>query len=80
MQDHVGTLNRHFFNQLPHTVAREVMAILLRSQGIREYDRRMLERLVVSAKTGSVGQQFPIKKGWSLVVQKQQLALQEPER
>lgn len=80
IQDQAGTINRHFFNQLPHSVAREVLAMLLRSHGIREYDRRMLERLVVSAKTGRAGQQFPIKKGWYLVVDKQLLALQAPER
>lgn len=80
VQEVAGTLDRHGFTQLPHSVAKEAMAMLLRSNGIREYDRRMLERLVVSAKTGRVGQQFPIKKGWYLVIQKQQLALKAPER
>ena len=80
MQDQPGTINRAFFNQLPHAVAREVMAMLLRTNGIREYDRRMLERLVVAAKVGHNGQLFPIKKGWSLRIHKQLLALQAPER
>lgn len=80
IQEQAGTIDRVFFNQLPHTVAREMLAMLLRSHGIREYDRRMLERLVVSAKTGHVGQEFPVKKGWSLVIHKKALALRAPER
>lgn len=45
------TLDRHQFIMLPHIVAREVMAAWLRSHGIREFDKRMLEKLVIAAKT-----------------------------
>jgi tRNA(Ile)-lysidine synthase len=53
-------LNRRWFNSLPHAVAREVMASWLRQHEIRNFDSRLLERLVVAAKTAAAGKQFPI--------------------
>ncbi len=80
MQPQSGTMDRHFFNLLPHAVAREAMASLLRHNGITEYDRPLLERLVVSAKVAQSGRVFPIRKGWYLAVQPKLLALVPPER
>jgi tRNA(Ile)-lysidine synthetase-like protein len=73
-------LERALFNQLPHRVAREVMATWLRSQAASGFDSKTLERLVVAAKTASSGQTFPVLGGYSLKVNKHNLALQVPER
>lgn len=75
-----GLLNRQWFNNLPHEVALETMATWLRSQGLRGFDKKTLERLVVSAKTGRAGQSFDAAKGVSLRVKKTSLALEAIER
>lgn len=73
-------LQRAAFVQLPHDVAKEVLAAWLRQHELRDFDRRLLERLTVAAKTGRPGQRFPIRKNHYLVIQKDSLALQPPER
>jgi tRNA(Ile)-lysidine synthase len=80
MQPESGTFSRQLFTQLPHKVARESLAQLLRAKGVRQYDRRMLDRLTVAAKVARHGSQFPITNGWYLTVQPQILALVPPER
>ncbi|HVX48099.1 MAG TPA: tRNA lysidine(34) synthetase TilS [Candidatus Saccharimonadales bacterium] len=75
-----GTLDRRWFGQLPHDVALEIMAGWLRRAGIRNYDSRTLERLVVSAKTGRPGQRFDVINGNIMVVEKDNLALDMVER
>jgi len=50
-----GELERAYITQLPHPVSREVVATWLRAQGVREFDRKTLERLVVATKTGRPG-------------------------
>lgn len=73
-----GNLNRGEFIKLPHVVAREVMADWLRQHNIRQFDKKMLERLVIAAKTYKVGQyadiglrrQLLIGKGHLTVVSK----------
>jgi tRNA(Ile)-lysidine synthase len=68
-------LDRHWFNQLPHGVAREVMAAWLRDNELRGFDRRTLERLVVAAKTGRAGKRFPVMAGRQLQVGREHLTL-----
>jgi len=68
-------LEREWFNQLPHDVAKEVMAAWLRDNELRGFDRRALERLVVAAKTGRAGKSFPIMAGHNLAVGSQHLTL-----
>jgi tRNA(Ile)-lysidine synthase len=75
-----GKLNRNFFNQLPHNVAREVMASWLRGRGINNFDSKALERLVVAAKTARAGQLFPVLGGQTMEVKRDYLALMAPER
>jgi tRNA(Ile)-lysidine synthetase-like protein len=70
-----GRLERDWFNQLPHEVAREVMATWLRSHELRGFDRRTLERLVVAAKTGRAGKTFPVMAGHHMRVGSEQLTL-----
>jgi tRNA(Ile)-lysidine synthetase-like protein len=75
-----GLVKRQWFNQLPHSVSREVMAAWLRQTGVRDFDRKTLERLVVAAKTASAGQTFPIRGGVNLEINKHKLALTGAER
>ncbi len=73
-------LNRKWFNQLPHAVALEVLAAWLRANGSRDFNSRILEQLVIAAKTAEPGKTFPVQKGLSLQVLVAGLALNKPER
>lgn len=75
-----GNLDRQWFNQLPHDIALEVAATWLRQEGIRGFDSRTLERLVVAAKVASAGHQFDALEGVIMQVGRNNLALQGPER
>jgi tRNA(Ile)-lysidine synthetase-like protein len=48
-------LNRGWYLQLPYAVATEMMAAWLRRNGIMQFDRHMIERLAVAAKTAKPG-------------------------
>lgn len=54
-QPAANELNRSWYLQLPYAVASEMMAAWLRRNGVAQFDRHMIERLVVSAKTASPG-------------------------
>ena len=71
---------RKSFIKLPHNVAREVMAAWLRQNGIRSFDRKLLERLVIAAKTYGIGKAMHIDRQHYLLVDKQNLALRTFER
>jgi tRNA(Ile)-lysidine synthetase-like protein len=75
-----GILDRHTFVRLPHAVAREVMAAWLRHHGVRDFDQKTLERLVVAAKTFHPGAVTDVVRGSKLRVQKRYLALEYPDR
>jgi tRNA(Ile)-lysidine synthetase-like protein len=79
-QSQPGTIDRLWFISLPHNMSREIMAMWFRMNSVSGFDRRSLERLVVSAKTASDNQRFPIKHGYHLLVKRQSLALEGPER
>src|SRR5262249_52004549 len=70
-----GQLDRHWFIMLPHNVAREVLASWLRSFDIRDYDTKLLEKLIVGAKTLRPGKQMSVDKQHKMVVNKGNLAL-----
>ena len=70
-----GQLDRQWFNQLPHAAAREVMAGWLRAGGAPGFDRKTLERLVVSAKAAPAGQTFPVQAGFYMCATVNHLAL-----
>ncbi len=53
-------LNRRWFISLPYAVSTEVMATWLRLEGIREFDRKTIQRLVVAAKTGIPGKRVDV--------------------
>lgn len=73
-------LSRLWFILLPHQVALEVMAAWLREQGIRSFDSKALERLVVAAKIGANGHTFDVLQGVTMRVGKDNLALGRLER
>jgi tRNA(Ile)-lysidine synthase len=75
-----AAIDRVWFTQLPHAVAREVLAAWLRARGRRDFDRPTLERLVVAAKTAAAGKDFPVRAGFKLEVRADRLALVGPER
>lgn len=75
-----NTLDRHLFNELPHGVAREVLASWLRRQGIADFDRKTLERVTIAAKTKAPGARVDVLHDTSLLVTEGQLALRVCER
>jgi tRNA(Ile)-lysidine synthetase-like protein len=75
-----GSLDRYWFTQLPHAVARETMAAWLRSHDLRDFDSKTLERLVVAAKVAAPGKAFDVLKGSRLAVSSDRLALAGLER
>lgn len=79
-QSSEGGLDRRWFGQLPHQVALEVMAVWLRENEVRNFDRKTLERLVVAAKTAPNGQQFDVLRGVTMKAGKDSLALALAER
>jgi tRNA(Ile)-lysidine synthetase-like protein len=68
-----GGLERAWFISLPYDVSTEVMAAWLRGHDIREFDRRMIARLVVAAKTARPGKQADINAGHLLNIGKARL-------
>lgn len=75
-----SVLERQLFTRLPHDVAREVLAAWLRAHNLRDFDKKTLERLVVTAKTGRPGSRFDVMKGCYLAITKNHLALEPSER
>ncbi len=56
------------------------MAAWLRDQGLRDFDSKTLERLVVAAKTAEPGKAFDVLHGTTLAVSTKHLALTGAER
>jgi tRNA(Ile)-lysidine synthase len=79
-QVHNGTVERKWFNQLPHSLAKEFIASWLRKEGLRDFDSATIERLVVGGKTAAAGKTIEAVKGYKLAVNKGNLALKGPER
>ncbi len=73
-------LDRHWFIMLPHAVAREVLAAWLRRYAVHNLTSRLLERLVIAAKTGAPGSQIDVDKKHVLSIAKDSLALRGRER
>lgn len=61
-------LNRHRFIMLPHIVAKEIMAAWLRAWGIRQFDKKLIEKLVIAAKTLAKGKSVDIDREHQLAV------------
>lgn len=80
MQEKPGTITRLWFNSLPHAVAKETLASWLRSRQLTNFDSKTLERLVVNAKSGHPGRQYPVPGNYIMKVKKDYLALEPAER
>jgi tRNA(Ile)-lysidine synthase TilS/MesJ len=74
------TLNRHDFILLPHAVAREVLAEWLLLRANAELSRKLLERLVIAAKTGKSGSKVDVDACYWLEIGRGTLALRARER
>ena len=68
-------LNRQWFIMLPYNVSCETMAAWLRSQGVREFDRKLIERLVVAAKVAQPGKRIDVNAVTLLKIGKGRLQL-----
>jgi len=73
LQPSGDTLDRQWFIMLPHGVAREIVAAWLRRLGINSFDRQLLERIVVAAKTFAPGKKVDINRRYILQVDAEQL-------
>lgn len=73
-------LDRRRFIQLPHVVAKEVMATWLRAAGVQDLSSKKLERLIGAAKTYQPGRQTDVDKVYVLSVGRSVLALKPRER
>lgn len=80
MHPAVDRLDRHWFIMLPHSVAREVLLAWLRKHGVGDISARMLERLVVAAKTYTPGRKADVDKTYVLQIGKNILALTPRDR
>jgi len=72
-------LNRAAFVYLPNSVAVEIMATWLRQNGIRNFDKKLLDRLTIGAKTLYPGQRVDVNIAYFLQINKDNLALIDRE-
>lgn len=79
-QTREGGLNRLWFTSLPHDMAKEVLASWLRSHGVRDFDSKTLERLVVAAKVARPSSSFDVLHKRRMLVSNDHLALSGKER
>ncbi|CAN5655566.1 hypothetical protein BH23PAT1_BH23PAT1_4310 [soil metagenome] len=77
MHPAIDRLDRLQFIMLPHNVASEVMAAWLRVHGVRQFDRKSIDRLVISAKTRRAGARIDVNKRLKLLLSAYSLALIE---
>lgn len=68
-------LNRLRYLQLPYAVSSEVMAAWLRRNGIRQFDRRLIDRLVVAAKTARPGKSADVNSQFIIKFTKDRIRL-----
>ena len=68
-------LNRQWFIMLPYDISAEVIASWLRQTGIRDFDRKTIERLVIAAKTALPGKHIDVIAGSKLHIGRQYLAI-----
>jgi len=72
-----ATMGRQWFIMLPHQVSREVMAAWLRAHDVRDFDRPLIERLVIAAKVALPGKLIDVNADLVLHVQKHSLELRK---
>lgn len=76
VQPTTNSLNRGSFIELPHAVSREVLAAWLRHRAPEvEISKKLLERLVVAAKTGRSGSRVDVAAGYYLDLSNNKIGL-----
>jgi tRNA(Ile)-lysidine synthetase-like protein len=80
LQPSYDVLDRHWFIMLPHAVAKEIVAAWLRVRGITEFDKALLERVVIAAKMYAPGKQIDVSGRHIILVRKHDLALTMRDR
>ncbi len=73
-------IDRTWFVELQHNLAREVMAAWLNSHGVKDLDKKLLELLVKAGKTYAAGKKADVDKHHVLEVKTDVLALSRRER
>ncbi len=73
-------LDRYWLTMLPHDVAREVVASWMRSNGISDFDKKTIERIVIAGKTYAPGKQIDVDGSHIIKVSSKFLALVGRER
>lgn len=73
-------LDKQWFLQLSHNMAREIMAAWLRKNDVTEIDKKRLELLVRAAKTFKPGKSIDVNKTVVMEVGQKELALKTVER
>lgn len=68
------SLDRHWFIMLPHSVAREIMAVWL-SQADVSFDRKLIEQLTVAAKSALPGKKLDVNSQYYIHIGKSELQL-----
>lgn len=69
------TLDRSAFIDLPHEVATTFLSGWLTRQGVKELDRRTIERLTNAIKTAGPASRHAVKHGRTIVLSKEEAAL-----
>lgn len=69
------TLDKRNVINSDHVLAKELISSWLRTNGVTEFDRKIIERIVISAKTLKPGKTIPVKKGVTIEIQKDLLLL-----
>jgi tRNA(Ile)-lysidine synthetase-like protein len=77
---HAGKLNRSWFINLPHDLAREVLLAWLKCSGVENINRGQIERTTVLIKTLSHGKLIDVDAAYQLKIEAQALALLARER
>lgn len=79
-QPAVHQLDRSAFASLPHKVAKEVLAEWLRSNNVRSFDKRAIERLTVAVKTARQNTQYDVSRHWCVLMQPDNIAAVQREK
>lgn len=74
-QPSINELNRSWFLSLDHIIAREVLAAWLRRNKIKGFDRKLIEQVVIRAKTLRPGQKTNITRMYFLQINKNTLKI-----
>jgi tRNA(Ile)-lysidine synthase len=75
LQPSLDQLKRTWFLQLPYAVASEVMANWLRRNGVAQFDRTLIDKLVVYTKTKAPGKETDVNGAYVLTFGKENIKL-----